>query len=103
MTSNVISRVSWSIGRDLNLIVEETLRWSRLEATVRQSGGELVECVKYRDTYRDTSKDGVGKKRLLFSLTLRSPNRTLTSEEADRVRDAVVAACGASHGAKLLG
>ena len=92
-----------TISRDLNLIVDEPLRWSELESVVRASAGEFLEAAEYLDTYRDTAKDGPGKKRLLFSLTLRAQSRTLTSEEADQTRDAVVAACAAKFGAKLLG
>jgi phenylalanyl-tRNA synthetase beta chain len=92
-----------TISRDLNLIVDEPLRWSELESVVRASAGEFLDAAEYLDTYRDTAKDGPGKKRLLFSLTLRAQNRTLTSEEADQTRDAVVAACAAKFGAKLLG
>ncbi|MFN0022063.1 MAG: phenylalanine--tRNA ligase subunit beta [Pirellulaceae bacterium] len=92
-----------TISRDLNLIVDEPLRWSELESVVRASAGEFLDAAEYLDTYRDTAKDGPGKKRLLFSLTLRAQSRTLTSEEADQTRDAVVAACAAKFGAKLLG
>lgn len=90
------------MSRDLNLIVDEAVRWSDLEATVRASAGELLEAVRYAETYRDAQKDGPGKKRLLFSLALRSRARTLTGEEADAARDAVVSACQAKHGAVLL-
>jgi phenylalanyl-tRNA synthetase beta chain len=62
----------------------------------------LLEGLRYQETYRDPAKDGANKKRLLFSLTLRSPERTLTGEEADAARDAVVAACKAKHQAVLL-
>lgn len=92
-----------TISRDLNLIVDEPLRWSELESVVRASAGEFLDAAEYLDTYRDIAKDGPGKKRLLFSLTLRAQSRTLTSEEADKTRDAVVAACAAKFGAKLLG
>ena len=92
-----------TISRDLNLVVDEPLRWSELESVVRASAGEFLDAAEYLDTYRDTAKDGPGKKRLLFSLTLRAESRTLTSEEADQTRDSVVAACAAKFGAKLLG
>lgn len=91
-----------AISRDLNLIVDEPLRFSELEATVRAASGEHLERVQYLDTYRDEQKDGAGKKRLLFSLTLRAADRTLTSEEADAAAARVVAACGKAHGAVLL-
>ena len=52
----------------------------------------------YADVYK-----GLGKKRLLFSITLRSNERTLTNEEADQIREKVVRACQKDHGAVLLG
>jgi phenylalanyl-tRNA synthetase beta chain len=91
------------MSRDLNLVVEEAVRWSDLAATVQAAAGPLVESVRYQETYRDPQqKDGAGKKRLLFSFALRASDRTLTGDEADQVRDAVVAACHAQHGAELL-
>jgi phenylalanyl-tRNA synthetase beta chain len=92
-----------AIDRDLNLIVDEAVRWSALAATVRQSGGAHLESVQYCETYRDPEKDGPGKKRLLLTITVRSAERTLTNEEADQIRGAVVAACRQQHGAVLLG
>lgn len=92
-----------AIDRDLNLIVDETVRWASLAATVQQAVGECLERLDYQETYRDPKKDGAGKKRLLFSMTLRSHQRTLTNEEADQIRQQVVAACSQSHGAVLLG
>lgn len=91
-----------TMSRDLNLIVDETLRWSQLEAAIRASAGPHLESVSYLDTYRDAAKDGAGKKRQLFSIILRAKDRTLTSEEADHARDAVVAACARDYGARLL-
>lgn len=91
-----------AMSRDLNLIVDEPLRWADLASTVRESGGELLEEVTYQDVYRDTERDGSGKKRLLFSITLRSSETTLTNEQADEIRDKIVAACGKQHAATLL-
>jgi len=91
-----------AMSRDLNLIVDESLRWADLATTVRASGGELLEEVAYQDVYRDTQRDGAGKKRLLFSITLRSSETTLTNEQADEIRDAIVTACGKQHAATLL-
>jgi len=91
-----------TIARDINLIVAEAIHWGDLAATVRSAAGLGLERLEYLDTYRDPQKDGPDTKRLLFSLTLRPQDRTLTSHEADTVRDAVVAACIQRHGAKLL-
>ncbi len=92
-----------AIARDLNLIVDESLQWAPLEATVRQAAGPLLESLEFQEVYRDPKKDGAAKKRMLFSITLRSSERTLTNEEADAIRNQVVAACGHQHRAVLLG
>jgi phenylalanyl-tRNA synthetase beta subunit len=73
-----------------------------LAATVRSAAGEPLERLEYLDTYRDLAKDGPDTKRLHFSFTLRSRDRTMTGPEADTIRDAIVAACQQRHGAKLL-
>jgi phenylalanyl-tRNA synthetase beta chain len=91
------------IERDLNLIVDESVRWSTLAETVANLAGDCLENLRYRETYRDPQKDGAGKKRMLFSITLRSSERTLTNEEADQIRQCVVEACQKAHGAVLLG
>lgn len=91
-----------AISRDLNLIVDESVRWSDLATTVRQEAGPLLESLNYQETYRNAEKDGAGKKRLLFSFMLRAADRTLTGEEADAIRDRIVGACMARHGATLL-
>ena len=92
-----------SIARDLNLIVDESVRWAELLSSVRRAAGPDLETVAYRETYRDPQKDGPGRKRLFFSVTLRSADRTLTGDEADAIRDRIVAACAEKHAAKLLG
>ncbi len=90
-----------AVTRDLNLVVAESVRWADVAATVRRHGGPCFESLEYRDTYRDPKRLGEGKKSLLFSISLRRPEGTLTSGQADEVRDAVVAACRTEHGAEL--
>ena len=90
-----------AVSRDLNLVVDEAVRWAQIAATVRRNGGPVLESLEYRDTYRDTQRLGAGKKSLLFSIGLRGQQGTLTSQEADGIRDRVVAACHGEHGAKL--
>ncbi len=90
-----------AVERDVNLVVAEQVRWANVADTVRMAAGADLERLAYRDTYRDAERLGSGKKSLLFSLTLRRPSGTLTSAEADQVRDAVVAACAQALGAQL--
>ncbi len=88
--------------RDLNLIVPERLTWAELADTIRSHAGPFLESLTYRETYRDPKRDGPGKKRLLFSITLRSGERTLTGEEADAIRVDVEKACEQRHSAVLV-
>lgn len=92
-----------SISRDFNFILANAIHWSDLENTVRGAGGELLEAVNYRETFRNEEKDGAGKKRVLMSVTLRSPSETLTSEQAEAVTKKILADCKSNHSAELLG
>ncbi len=89
------------VGRDLNFVVDESVRWSDLAATVHEGCGPLFESLEYADTYRDSKRLGPGKKSLLMRLTLRSQDATMTNQQADDLRDRIVAACRERHGAEL--
>jgi phenylalanyl-tRNA synthetase beta chain len=89
------------VSRDVNIVVPEPVRWAAVEQLVRTAGGELLEAVEYQETYRDPQRLGEGRKSLLFSLQLRSSAGTLTSEEADAVRDRIVALLGQQLAAEL--
>ncbi len=90
-----------AVSRDLNLVVNEPILWAQIAATVQSHGGAELEAVEYRDTYRDAQRLGGGKKSLLFSISLRGVSGTLTSQQADAIRDRIVAACRAEYGAEL--
>ncbi len=89
------------VGRDLNIVVPESVRWAEVAALVRDAGGDLVESVAYQETYRHAERIGGDKKSLMFSLQLRSTAGTLTNEEADAVRDAIVHVLAQQLGAAL--
>jgi len=91
-----------AILRDLNFIVDEGVLWGQMRATIEQSAGELCKEVLFREIYRDTKRDGEGKKRVLLTLTIQSDSETLKGEQADAVVSRVVSACEAQRGAKLL-
>ena len=90
-----------AVERDVNLVVDERVRWAEVAATVCETAEPHLENIEYLDTYRDVERLGEGKKSLLFSLVLRSASGTLLSEEADAARDRVLAACSQRHGATL--
>ena len=91
-----------AILRDLNFIVDEGVLWGQMRATIEQSAGDLCKEVVFREIYRDTKRDGEGKKRVLLTLTIQSDSETLKGEQADAVVSSVVCACEAQQGAKLL-
>ena len=91
-----------SLSRDFNFVMNNDVRWSQVEQTVRVSGGDLLESVRYLETFRDEKKDGPDKKRVLLSVTLRSPSETLTGEQAESVSQKIVDSCKKDHDAVLL-
>jgi phenylalanyl-tRNA synthetase beta chain len=92
-----------AMEQDVNIIVQESVLWAQLEQVVRESAGELLEQVAYRETYRNPQVDGPETKRILLSMTLRGSTGTLTSDEANEVRDRVVCALSNQLGGRLLG
>lgn len=90
-----------AVSRDLNFVVDESVAWADVAHTVRETAGAEVEGLTFVDVYRDEQRLGKGKKSLLMTLTLRSPDTTLTNEQADAVRDRVAAAVKTKHGGEL--
>ncbi|MCY2976851.1 MAG: phenylalanine--tRNA ligase subunit beta [Planctomycetota bacterium] len=91
-----------AIQRDLNFILDESVRWGSLSQVVHNSAGELLTDCIYRETYRDAEKDGEGKKRVLLSLILQSPTQTLTGQQADDVVAKVLKATKESFDAAIV-
>jgi phenylalanyl-tRNA synthetase beta chain len=90
-----------AMTRDLNFVVDESVRWALLAETLKLNAGELFEELRYTDTYRDEKRLGAGKKSLLMTLVLRSHKKTMTGEEADQTTEAIIQACSQKHGAQL--
>ncbi len=91
-----------AISRDFNFIVSNSVHWADLRSTVTEVGGDILESIEYRETFRDEQKDGPDKKRLLLSVTLRSSDATLTGEQADSVCQKIVEQCKAKFDASLV-
>lgn len=90
------------LSRDLNIVLDLGARWGDVQRIVAREGGPALEAVTFvDDTYRDAKQIGAGKKSVLFTLRLRKPDGTLTSEEADAVRDRIVSAIAAELGGAL--
>jgi phenylalanyl-tRNA synthetase beta chain len=90
-----------AIGRDINLELAEGVHWADVADVVRRSGGTSLEGLEFKEIYRDDALSGAGRKSLLFSLSLRCREATLTNPQADAIRDQIVAACSEKFGASL--
>jgi phenylalanyl-tRNA synthetase beta chain len=87
---------------DLALVVRDDVPAAEVAEALREGAGELLEGLRLFDVYTGAPVPA-GSRSLAYALTLRAPDRTLTSEEATAVRDAAVAAATARTGAELRG
>jgi phenylalanyl-tRNA synthetase beta chain len=82
------------------MIVDESVSWASVRDAATSVAGETLDGIEYRETYRDVKQDGEGKKRILFTITMRAEDRTLTMDEANAVRDRSVANIESTLGGK---
>jgi phenylalanyl-tRNA synthetase beta chain len=72
------------VERDLAVVVEEHVAAGTLLAAVKESAGDLLETARAFDEYHGGQVQE-GHKSVAFTLTFRSPERTLTDAEVDKV------------------
>jgi len=92
-----------AVQRDVNLVVDETVPWGRVEGAIHAAAAGVIERCRLVQVWRDADRLGAGRKSFVVALTLRSPTETLSGEEAGRIVDEVVAECGRRAGASLRG
>ena len=78
-----------STSRDIALLVDEDLEVGKIEAVIRENGGDILESVRLFDIYRGKQVEE-GKKSAAFSITYRDPEKTLTDEEVNKVHEGVL-------------
>jgi phenylalanyl-tRNA synthetase beta chain len=78
-----------SISRDISFFVAADVPAARVRGLLEGADEPLVESVAVLEDYRDPERVPAGKKGMLWSITYRSPDRTLTDEEVDRVHDGI--------------
>jgi len=71
-----------AVERDLAVVVEETVAAGVLLGTIKELAGDLLEQAQAFDEYRGSQVPD-GYKSIAFTLTFRSPERTLTDAEVD--------------------
>jgi phenylalanyl-tRNA synthetase beta chain len=88
------------LRQDLAFVVDQAVPAGDLLAAAREAAGEELREVRFRSDYRgDQIPDG--KKSLAFSVAFQSPERTLSDEDAGRLRSLIVEALGQRFGAEL--
>lgn len=85
---------------DLALVVNDGVGAGRVEEVIRRSGAPEVASVRLFDIYAGEQVPE-GKKSLAFALELRSHERTLSDEDAHRVRARILRALEERTGAQL--
>lgn len=83
--------------RDLSLWLPDGVAAGDVIATIRSSGGDLLEGVDVLDEYRPSDDP---RRSVTFGLTFRARERTLRAEEADAARAGIVEAVAREHGAE---
>ncbi|HEY9494223.1 MAG TPA: phenylalanine--tRNA ligase subunit beta [Intrasporangium sp.] len=83
---------------DIALLVGTDVAAADVEAALRSGAGEALEFVSLFDVY-EGERIEEGHKSLAYRLTFRAADRTLTTDEVNRFRDAAVAAAADAVGA----
>lgn len=88
-----------AVRRDLALLLDKEVPFSRLETLARKQGGKILQQVGLFDVYEG---EKVGKGKIIcHKLSFRHPERTLTDEEVDAVVQQLVQIYQQETGATL--
>jgi phenylalanyl-tRNA synthetase beta chain len=88
------------IDRDLAVVVDDVVRWADIRRVIEAGRIGILESVTFLSEFRG-KQISHGKKSVAFSMIFRAADRTLTREEADVARDAVLEALTRELGAEL--
>ncbi len=88
------------VKQDLAFVVDEGVSAGDLIAEARRAAGPELRELKPFDVYRG-EQVGPGKKSIAFSASFQSSERTLTDEDAARLRELISAALAERFGAQL--
>ncbi len=91
-----------AVDRDIAVIVGENVQWADLRRCIHDSAPDEMVSLQFFDVYRG-EPIASGKKSVAFSVRFRSPQRTLTRDEADAARDSIVKALRDQFDAQLRG
>lgn len=89
-----------AVKQDLAFVVDESVAAGDLIAVAREAAGSELRDLGVFDVYRG-EQIGAGKKSVALAAAFQSPERTLSDDDAARVRDRIVAALAERFGAEL--
>ncbi|MFA6186661.1 MAG: phenylalanine--tRNA ligase subunit beta [Phycisphaerae bacterium] len=89
-----------AIVRDLSLIVDEQIRWEKLEQTIRSKAPQELEEIKFEGIYRG-KPIAAGKKSVTVSLRFRDEDGTLKHDIVDGWENSIVSTLAGVVGAEL--
>lgn len=78
-----------AIIRDISFIIDKNVNLNNYYEIVRDFAQDLIEEVELVDSYEDENKFGNGKKSYTFRIVYRSPERTLTNEEINKIQEKI--------------
>ncbi|MDX6533554.1 MAG: phenylalanyl-tRNA synthetase beta chain [Gaiellales bacterium] len=88
------------VRQDIAVILGSDVSAAQLVEVIRDAGGDLLISAEVFDVY-EGPQVGEGRRSLAVHLVFQSPERTLTDDEADAVRDRIVQAVGERLGGEL--
>jgi phenylalanyl-tRNA synthetase beta chain len=89
-----------AVRQDIAVSVPENVTTGELVAAAREAAGPELREIRVFDVYRG-EQVGAGRKSVAFSVAYQSAERTLTEEDAVRLRGAIVAELAKRFGAEL--
>jgi phenylalanyl-tRNA synthetase alpha chain len=77
------------ISRDISFVIDKSINLNNYYEIVRDYAENLIEQVKLIDEYEDVEKFGQDRKSYTFRIIYRSPERTLTNEEINKIQEKI--------------
>ncbi|MEC4183788.1 phenylalanine--tRNA ligase subunit beta [Adlercreutzia sp. R21] len=90
-----------AVAVDQAFVVDEAVTHEKMMQVMTSAGGKLLESVALFDVYRDAERVGANKKSVAYSFVYRAPDRTLTSEEVEKVHAKLVGKVQKATGAEI--
>jgi phenylalanyl-tRNA synthetase beta chain len=90
------------VRQDIAVVVDETVEAGALLEATREAAGPELRDLRVFDVYRG-DQIGAGKKSVALAVAFQSPERTLSDEDAARLRERIVTALRERFGAELRG